>query len=305
MIEPKRFLDAKGAPDEITYLLRVARREAPPQGLRSSTWQALVAKSAVTGVAVGAAGAATTKGTAMAASVASGSSATVSAHGIVSKGLLMLALKSVSVCGGVGVCAWAMHDALTETQHSEASAATTVGAASRAAASRAPGYVRDRAPEIRKVTESHEAQRLEEDAQRSTPASPQLETTKLEIGKASQQASPARVPSDVANERALARTDASSVRALARTDASSVRAQFEAQRVTEIRHMLRRGNGSGALQALAELDQQASVYLLVQEREALRIDAHLLLGHEGEARRLAQRFRQRYPKSPLATRWNK
>ncbi|HMA95387.1 MAG TPA: hypothetical protein VKP30_22015 [Polyangiaceae bacterium] len=294
MIEPKRFLDAKGAPDEITYLLRVARREAPPQGLRSSTWQALVAKSAVTGVAVGAAGAATTKGTAMAASVASGSSATVSAHGIVSKGLLMLALKSVSVCGGVGVCAWAMHDALTETQHSEASAATTVGAASRAAASRAPGYVRDRAPEIRKVTESHEAQRLEEDAQRSTPASPQLETTKLEIGKASQQASPARVPSDVANERALARTDA-----------SSVRAQFEAQRVTEIRHMLRRGNGSGALQALAELDQQASVYLLVQEREALRIDAHLLLGHEGEARRLAQRFRQRYPKSPLATRWNK
>lgn len=305
MIQPKRFLDAKGAPDEITYLLRVARREAPPQGLRSSTWQALVAKSALAGVAVGAASAATTKGTAMAAGVASGSSVTVSAHGIVTKGLLMLALKSVSVCGGVGVCAWAMHDALTETRHSEASVATTVGAASRAAASRASGHVRDRAPEVRNLTESHETQRREESAARSTPAPPLLETTKLEIGKASQQASPARVPSVLASKQALARADASSERALARTDEISERAQLEAQRVTEIRRMLRGGNGVGALQALDKLDQQASVYLLVQEREALRIDAHLLLGHEGEARRLAQRFRQRYPNSPLATRWNR
>jgi len=103
--------------------------------------------------------------------------------------------------------------------------------------------------------------------------------------------------------RALSGT--AKVRAYPRVDDSGERARFEAQRVTEIRRMLRGGDGVSALQALADLDQQASLQLLVQEREALKIDAHLLLGHESEVRRLVQRFRQRYPNSPLATRWSR
>jgi len=81
------------------------------------------------------------------------------------------------------------------------------------------------------------------------------------------------------------------------------RAQREAQRVAQIRQLLRAGNGQTALQALSALEREVSLSLLRQERDALRIDALIMLGRIAEASGLAQRFRKHYPKSPLLARW--
>lgn len=295
MIEPKRFLDAKGAPDEITHLLRVARRDAPPRGLRSSTWQALVAKSAAAGVVVGAASAATSKGTAMAAGVASAKSAAVGAHAIVSKGMLLLALKSAVVCGGVGVCAIATHRVLTEQRRSEAQGSASArdavksGTVPRASfRSRADqNATNDRGPDGVDVDVPHVAEGALPSVAPESTRSASAKTTPVLLSRA---------PTPL---------QAASVRTNPGATGSDEWARFEAQRVAEIRKMLRGGDGAGALHALAVFERQAKTQLLAQEREALKIDAHLLLGHENEAHRLVQRFRERYPNSPLSARWSR
>jgi hypothetical protein len=81
-------------------------------------------------------------------------------------------------------------------------------------------------------------------------------------------------------------------------------AQQEAQRVAEARRLLRTGDAQRALAVLASLDRQPATRLLEQERAALRVDALLQLGRRAEAIQSIQRFRARYPHSPLAERWS-
>lgn len=76
------------------------------------------------------------------------------------------------------------------------------------------------------------------------------------------------------------------------------RAREEAVRVSEARRALRRGQGAVALNQLAELDREMPSGVLMQEREALRIEALAAAGRRGDAERAATQFLERYPESP-------
>jgi hypothetical protein len=73
---------------------------------------------------------------------------------------------------------------------------------------------------------------------------------------------------------------------------------YESRRVAHVRSLLRAGQFSSALGELAELDRGVPRGVLVQEREALRIEVLLGLGERARAREEAQRFLARYPGSP-------
>ncbi|HEY3498081.1 MAG TPA: hypothetical protein VGK73_25455 [Polyangiaceae bacterium] len=74
----------------------------------------------------------------------------------------------------------------------------------------------------------------------------------------------------------------------------------ESRLVAKAKVLLRAGDARGVLASLAELDRAYAGGVLIQEREALRIEALLALGDRAAARRLAESFLARYPKSPHA-----
>jgi outer membrane protein assembly factor BamD (BamD/ComL family) len=76
------------------------------------------------------------------------------------------------------------------------------------------------------------------------------------------------------------------------------RARLESQRVAEARGLLRAGNPGQALRLLAAVGAEFPDGVLVQEREALIIDALLSSGQREKARQRAQDFVNRYPGSP-------
>ncbi len=76
----------------------------------------------------------------------------------------------------------------------------------------------------------------------------------------------------------------------------------ESRRLTEARDALRRGDASGALSRLAELQRAVPGGILGQEREALAIEALAKSGRASEAQARARAFLQAYPQSPHATR---
>jgi hypothetical protein len=78
-------------------------------------------------------------------------------------------------------------------------------------------------------------------------------------------------------------------------------ANSESQRVLAARALLRRGQPKQALEALASLAAAFPNGALLQEREALAIDATLALGDRDSARRRAASFLARYPESPYAS----
>lgn len=77
-------------------------------------------------------------------------------------------------------------------------------------------------------------------------------------------------------------------------------ASLESRRVAEARSTLRNGNSRAALATLIELRRDFPNGVLVQEREALIIEALLAAGDSAKARELATRFLARYPGSPHA-----
>jgi hypothetical protein len=77
-------------------------------------------------------------------------------------------------------------------------------------------------------------------------------------------------------------------------------ASLESRRVAEARSALRSGNARAALATLTTLRRDFPTGVLVQEREALIIEAVLALGDSAKARELATRFLARYPGSPHA-----
>jgi hypothetical protein len=65
--------------------------------------------------------------------------------------------------------------------------------------------------------------------------------------------------------------------------------------VETARSAVARGDGSAALQATSEHARTFPNGRLVEEREALAVQALVLAGRRDEARARAERFRQRYP----------
>jgi hypothetical protein len=76
------------------------------------------------------------------------------------------------------------------------------------------------------------------------------------------------------------------------------RARLESQRVAEARRALRTGNPRAALALLESVVREFPNGVLVQEREALSIDALLSCGERAAARARALDFVTRYPGSP-------
>jgi hypothetical protein len=77
-------------------------------------------------------------------------------------------------------------------------------------------------------------------------------------------------------------------------------ASLESRRVADARARLRAGNASGALGVLDSIRRDFPNGVLVQERDALTIEALLALGEYSRARSLATAFLARYPGSPHA-----
>ncbi|HEX6272458.1 MAG TPA: hypothetical protein VFZ53_05445, partial [Polyangiaceae bacterium] len=78
------------------------------------------------------------------------------------------------------------------------------------------------------------------------------------------------------------------------------RATLESRRVAEARALLRTGKPLAALAALSALGAEFPRGALVQEREALVVEALLASGRRDEARQRAREFLARYPTSPHA-----
>jgi hypothetical protein len=74
----------------------------------------------------------------------------------------------------------------------------------------------------------------------------------------------------------------------------------ESQRVARARSLLRSGDARRALAALHALERDEPRGLLVQEREALLVEALWALGQRAAARERAAAFLKRYPSSPHA-----
>jgi outer membrane protein assembly factor BamD (BamD/ComL family) len=72
--------------------------------------------------------------------------------------------------------------------------------------------------------------------------------------------------------------------------------------VREARDRLRGGDGRGALESLTSLARDIPGGTLIQEREALFIEALSATGRTAEARTHARHFLQRYPASAFVGR---
>jgi outer membrane protein assembly factor BamD (BamD/ComL family) len=88
----------------------------------------------------------------------------------------------------------------------------------------------------------------------------------------------------------------------AKSDRASANAREESQLVGSARSMLRAGNATVALQLLELATARFPAGILIQEREALRIEALTALGRTSEARARAESFVKAYPKSPHVSR---
>lgn len=75
-------------------------------------------------------------------------------------------------------------------------------------------------------------------------------------------------------------------------------AVLESRRIADARTRLRAGDARGALTALDGLRREFPAGVLIQERDALTIEALLALGERARAKLLAAEFLARYPTSP-------
>lgn len=272
MTDPKRILDTSDELPEIRRLLRAARRDAPPSGLKAAAWSALASKVILTGTAsASAATASAAAASATAASLSPGTGAAVA--GTLGKTALMAtALKWAAVGVGLG-----------------SAVLLTRGALSISPATPLPVAAPSSAPPV--LHAPHGASRPP-----SGPSPAPQETASSPLPAV---AAPQQVP-----EAELPPNSAYSSRSTTVRDVRAEQTRAEALRVAEVRSAVRRGDSAWALSELAALDREMPRGLLRQEREAFRIDALLATGRTSEARTRAQSFRRRYPESPYASRWS-
>jgi hypothetical protein len=93
---------------------------------------------------------------------------------------------------------------------------------------------------------------------------------------------------------------APSTRAFPEVEGEAPPTSLEGRRVAEARALLRSGRARAALTALTAIGAEFPRGALVQEREALAIEALLMTESRDEARARAEQFLARYPTSPHA-----
>lgn len=282
MTDPIRLADSPDLPPEVRRALRAERGQSPPRALRASVWAGLAASlglgSTVSTAAAGGAG----------ALAAAGGKSAMTALVSVS------ALKWMAVGAGVGGSLALGVEVVTYAGERETSRTgdVLVVDAPRHQVGSAPAPVPPpppASPPSDAVEPASQPSRdaIEPESSDDGPATP-----------ASRLPAPARPAAGASEPPSSTRPSAE----VAAPDSPTSTAREEATRVAQARDLLRRGNGAAALTTLVLLDRELRGGLLIQERQALRVEALVALGRMGEAREAADAFLRRYPESPHAGR---
>jgi hypothetical protein len=248
----KRFLEDSVNATEEVRLLRSAQRVAPPPKLRDEAWQTIAAQIAV-GVAVN------TTTTAAAAKATTLSTASASSGGIVSKSLLILALKSVAIGATAGGAIVVGHAAVNEMQQTFK-----------------PHNGKADSPQLNTL-----------------PLRQTNTVTTVNIAAATVQS----VDSRLESTPPVAKKTTGHVPNRSSSNSETIR--FEAKTLADVRMELKRGNSPVALELLKSLERRVPHGMLQEERDALKIDALYRTGQRSTAERLVTEFRRRYPESPF------
>ena len=293
MNAPKRWLtDGGGATRGERDLLRLDASHEPPAAAKDAVWTALLAQlppippgSSGGGGAPGAGGAKVAAGAKAAAAAGSGNAAVA---GAVGGGVL----KSALIGAGSALALIATYTVVAPAQAPSVPAPTTIempaDPGARSAPLGSPGQHAATSPVAR---ETHgiavATATLDSMAPPGTP-----------IVAASGEP---RVGGAAPSSKGLVGSAGASTSLAAPPDRET-RLLEESRRLTEARDALRRGDASGALAQLAELQRAVPGGILGQEREALAIEALARSGRSSEAQARARAFLQAYPQSPHAAR---
>jgi hypothetical protein len=297
MSAPKRWLDdGGGATRGERDLLRLGASHEPPAAAKDAVWTALLAQippippGSTGGGAAPGAGAAKAAAAAKAAGAAgAATNGSAALAGAVGGGLL----KSALIGAGSAVALIATYAVVTPATVSqppppaptavEAVAAPGTGVRNAIGERGAPGAAAPIAPETQGVPAIADSAAALAAPGPAASAEPRA-------------ASPA--PSAGRDPRGPLGASSGPVGPMDR----ETRLLEESRRLTEARDALRRGDASGALSQLAELQRAVPGGILGQEREALAIEALAKSGRASEAQARARAFLQAYPQSPHATR---
>lgn len=273
MNAPKRWLDDAGAGGAERDLLRAGLSMEPPPGAEGAVWAALLGKLPPPGAPPagdGGASAAKAAGTAKSAAAAKGAAVAKGASAAAAGGIV----KSALIGAGSAVALIATYSVVTP---------STPDPAPPVAASVAPI----------------------QETPRSVPSStlplPAASATATTSASAATSAAPA--PKVAADPRPVASGAASAASATADPEVSrETLLREESRMVGEARDALRRGDAAGALVMLDKIVSRFPGGMLVQEREALAIEALARSGRCDEAKQRAYVFVDRWPASPFTAR---
>ena len=292
MSAPKRWLeDGGGATRGERDLLRIGREHDPPPDAKAAVWASILTQIPPIPPLPGAAGPAPGSGVggAKAAAGAKAASATgVKAAAAAGGGLL----KSALIGAGSAVALLATYTAVAPSQP-----ANPPPPAAQTAAPQAPAH--RSAPATAPGPQTTSTQAV--DGAPTPPGTPAITdspgaTSSTEVRAATP---PLGLGEPLKGHGATAISASSSgPTAMDR----ETRLLEESRRLTEARDALRRGDASGALSRLEDLQRAVPGGILGQEREALAIEALARSGRSAEAQTRARAFLQAYPTSPHATR---
>jgi hypothetical protein len=299
MNAPKRWSsDGGGATRGERDLLRLGAAHEPPAAAKDAVWTALLAQippmppgssggGGGGGGAPGAGGAKLAAGAKAAAAAGSGGAAVA---GAVGGGLL----KSALIGAGSALALIATYSVVTPAQAPSVPAPTAIetSAPDPGARSALPGSAGQHAassPVARDLPEIAAAT--------ATPDSIAPPGTPLAAASGEPRVGGA-APSGSRDAKGSAGASAG----LAAPPDRETRLLEESRRLAEARDALRRGDASGALAQLADLQRAVPGGILGQEREALAIEALAKSGRSAEAQARARAFLQAYPQSPHAAR---
>jgi hypothetical protein len=304
MSAPKRWLDdGGGATRGERDLLRLGAAHEPPAAAKDAVWIALLAQippvppappgsSGGGNGAPGAGGAKLATGAKAAGAAGASGSGSVAVAGAVGGGLI----KSALIGAGSALALIATYTVVTPAQAPSVPAPTTIETATavdpgaRSAAPGSPGQRAGSSPIAREMPGiAGSAAAPDSMAPPGAPAA---------VASADPRAGGA---SPAGSHDAKGATGSSSSAASAPVDRET-RLLEESRRLAEARDALRRGDASGALSLLSDLQRAVPGGILGQEREALAIEALAKSGRSAEAQTRARAFLQAYPQSPHAAR---
>ncbi len=297
MSAPKRWLDeGGGATRGERDLLRLGASHEPPAAAKDAVWTALLAQIPLvppgsgSGGGGGAPGVGGTKlaAGAKAAGAAGAASGGAAVAGAVGGGLL----KSALIGAGSAVALIATYTVVIPATAPPLPAPTTIETA----------MATD--PAVRTAPPG-------ENRQRAAPVAIARSTPEITGSAATPDSTPpgAQSPAASADARAPVAAPGSSRDSRGPLGSAGAppmdretRLLEESRRLAEARDALRRGDASGALSQLTELQRAVPGGILGQEREALAIEALAKSGRSSEAQARARAFLQAYPQSPHAAR---